>query len=106
MKEPEIDEWAKQVPDAIRKDTLWKLAVYRLSLYVADIGWDDVTALANDRRTIAISDQLNRALGGISSTIAEGYSRAVAARIEFASTNMPWAQRARAAIGTSKPATS
>jgi four helix bundle protein len=44
-------------------------------LFVADIGWHDVTKLMQDRRTLALSDQLYRALGSISANIAEGYSR-------------------------------
>src|SRR5688572_17238540 len=72
---PEFQAWLKQVPDAITLDPLWRVTVYRLALYAAEIGWDDVTRLSRDRRTWSVSDQLNRALGGISSTIAEGYSR-------------------------------
>jgi four helix bundle protein len=44
-------------------------------LFVADIGWRDVTRLAQDRRTVSVADQLNRSLGSISSNVAEGYSR-------------------------------
>ena len=46
-----------------------------MALFAADIGWEDVTSLAQDRRTRALSDQLYRALGSISANIAEGYSR-------------------------------
>ncbi|MEL6770878.1 MAG: four helix bundle protein [Bacteroidota bacterium] len=67
--------WVEAVPDAIRKDALWRMQVYRLALYAADMGWDDVTALNQDRRTWSVADQLNRALGSISANIAEGYSR-------------------------------
>jgi four helix bundle protein len=67
--------WAENVPNTIRLDPLWRVTVYRLSLYAADIGWDDVTLLVKDPRTRSLADQLYRALGGISSTIAEGYSR-------------------------------
>ena len=51
------------------------MEVYRLSLFAADIGWQDVVALTQDRRTLGLADQLNRALGSISANIAEGYSR-------------------------------
>lgn len=68
-------EWAKTVPSAITTDTLWKVQAYRLALYASDIGWTDITRLTQDRRTIALSDQLYRALGSISANIAEGYSR-------------------------------
>ncbi len=69
------DEWLKDVPSEITDDSLWKMEAYRLSLFIADIGWHDVTKLAQDPRTLKLSDQLYRALGSISANIAEGYSR-------------------------------
>ncbi len=69
------DEWEKIVPPAITNDSLWKMKAYRLALFVGDIGWHDVTKLSTDRRTLSVSDQLNRALGSISANLAEGYSR-------------------------------
>jgi len=51
------------------------MKVYRLALFAADDGWQDVTKLAQDRRTVSLSDQLYRALGSTSANIAEGYSR-------------------------------
>ena len=69
------DEWEASVPFAITDDVLWKMKVYRLALFAADIGWSDVTQLMNDKRTIALSDQLYRSLGSIGANIAEGYSR-------------------------------
>ena len=67
--------WESEVPDTITGDILWKVQVYRLALYAADIGWYDVTKLGQDHRTIKLSDQLYRALGSISANVAEGYSR-------------------------------
>ncbi len=69
------DDWVKDVPDEITGDSLWKMEAYRLSLFIADIGWYDVTKLTKDRRTLKLSDQLYRALGSISANLAEGYSR-------------------------------
>jgi four helix bundle protein len=69
------DEWLVGVPDAIKDDALWQTAVYRQSLFLGDLAWYDSGKLVQDRRTIAISDQLYRASGGISATIAEGYGR-------------------------------
>jgi four helix bundle protein len=69
------EEWLATVPDSITNDLLWKMKVYRLALFAADVGWHDVTKLAQDRRTLALSNQLYRALGSISANIAEGYSR-------------------------------
>jgi four helix bundle protein len=68
-------QWKDSVPDAIKSDPLWRVEAYRLSLFLADLGWHDVTKLMSDRRTISLADQLYRALGGIGSQIAEGYSR-------------------------------
>jgi four helix bundle protein len=73
--EVEYDDWVKGVPIAITADPLWRMGVYRLGLFLADRGWTDVTLLSKDRRTRAIADQLNRALGSISANVAEGYSR-------------------------------
>ncbi len=69
------DEWIKTVPGAISTDPLWKLKVYRLALFAADIGWHDVTKLMQDERTLGLSDQLYRALGSIGANISEGCSR-------------------------------
>ena len=70
-----FDEWIKTVPQAIIRDSLWSLKVYRLALFAADIGWHDVTKLTQDRRTLALSDQLYRAIGSIGANLSEGYSR-------------------------------
>jgi len=69
------EEWLETVPDSITNDLLWKMKVYRLALFAADVGWHDVTKLVQDKRTLALSNQLCRALGSISANIAEGYSR-------------------------------
>jgi four helix bundle protein len=68
-------EWEAAVHETITGDVLWRVQAYRLALFAADIGWEDVTILAKDRRTRALSNQLYRALGSISANIAEGYSR-------------------------------
>jgi four helix bundle protein len=68
-------EWEQNVPADFTGDRLWKVEAYRLGLFVADVGWHDVTKLMQDKRTIGLSDQLYRALGSISANIAEGYSR-------------------------------
>ncbi len=51
-------DWEKVVPVAITADSLWKMRAYRLALFLADVGWHDVTKLGQDRRTISLSDQL------------------------------------------------
>jgi four helix bundle protein len=69
------EEWEATVPKAIAGDALWRVQAYRLALFAADVGWEDVNRLAKDRRTRALADQLYRSLGSIGANIAEGYSR-------------------------------
>ena len=69
------EDWEREVPEAIIGDVLWKMKVYWLALFAANLGWHDITKLAQDRRTVSLSDQLYRSLGSISANIAEGYSR-------------------------------
>jgi four helix bundle protein len=71
----DYDEWLESVPGEITSDSLWKVRAYRLSLYVAELGWQDITMLTTDKRLLGLSDQLFRSLGSISANIAEGYSR-------------------------------
>ena len=70
-----FSEWLPTVPSAFRCDPLWKLSAYRLARFAADTGWEHVTILARDRRTVSVSNQLCRALGSICANLAEGYSR-------------------------------
>jgi len=69
------DEWLKSVPTEISGDLLWKVEAYRLALFLADLGWHDVTKLTQDRRMLGLADQLYRAVGSIGANISEGYSR-------------------------------
>jgi four helix bundle protein len=69
------DEWQVRVPDEIKGDPLWKLEVYRLGLFTADIAWQDASELNKNHLTRGIADQLYRAVCSISANIAEGYSR-------------------------------
>lgn len=69
------EEWEEAVPQVIRNDSLWKMMAYRLSLFISEIGWHDVSRLAQDTRTVSLADQLYRAPGSISANLAEGYSR-------------------------------
>jgi four helix bundle protein len=68
-------KWVGSVPSEITGDPLWNVKAYRMAMYVAELGWQDVTIMASDRRLLGSSDQLYRALGSISANIAEGYSR-------------------------------
>ncbi|MBI5383352.1 MAG: four helix bundle protein [Verrucomicrobia bacterium] len=68
-------EWMKSVPRAVTEDSLWRMSVYRLALFLGEVAWHDVTKLAKDLRMRELSDQLYRAVGSISANVAEGYSR-------------------------------
>ena len=39
------DEWQAGVPNEIKGDSLWKLEVYRLGLFISDISWQDALEL-------------------------------------------------------------
>ena len=69
------EEWEAIVPSGIKDDALWTMAVYRKSLFLADLAWRDSTKLVRDRRSISFADQLNRAVSSISANVAEGYSK-------------------------------
>ena len=68
-------KWLAAVPDEIAQDPLWKLEVYRLGLFAAEIGWEDVVLLNKNGLTRDAADQIIRSLNSISANIAEGYSR-------------------------------
>lgn len=68
-------DWQKTLPEDITQDPLWRLEVYRLSLFVSEIGWLDVVKLNKNPLTKVLANQLIRALDSISANIAEGYSR-------------------------------
>jgi four helix bundle protein len=68
-------EWIKTAPEDITQDPLWRLDVYRLGFFIADITWDDTEKLFKNPITRNASDQIRRSLDSISANIAEGYSR-------------------------------
>jgi four helix bundle protein len=70
-----FSDWLAAVPQEIRGDALWTMEAYRLGLFAGDLGWRDVTKLAQDNRTSALASQLYRALGSVHANLAEGYSR-------------------------------
>jgi four helix bundle protein len=76
MKPSSYDDWLKNVPPEITADALWQMTLYRQALLLGELAWFDVCRLAQDHRTLALSDQLYRSAGSISANIAEGYSRA------------------------------
>ena len=68
-------EWEKDVPSVIKKDSLWTVEAYRLSLFLADICWHDAKKLSKDNCTRSLSDQLYRSVGSVSANLEEGYSK-------------------------------
>jgi four helix bundle protein len=71
----EYEKWLASVPPDLSSDSIWRLEVYRLSLYAGDLVWQDASKLVRDRRTTRLAGQLYRAVGSIGANIAEGYSR-------------------------------
>ena len=69
------EDWIKAVPSDTTGDPLWRVEAYRLALFASDLGWRDVTKLISDKRTLALLDQLYRALGSVGANLSEGYSR-------------------------------
>lgn len=70
-----FDEWVQTLPEEIKKDALWKVEAYRLSLFLSEICWYDVSELIKDHSTRSLADQLYRAVGSVSVNIAEGCSK-------------------------------
>jgi len=68
------EEWLASVPREITGDPVWQMTVYRLAVFAGDLAWYDVSRLAQDKRTISLSDQLYRAVGSVSANVSEGYS--------------------------------
>lgn len=70
-----FEEWVALVPESITGDPLWKMKVYRQSLFLCAIAEYDVDGLARDALRMAQADQIRRCGGSISANIAEGYGR-------------------------------
>ena len=68
-------EWESNVPDILKKDVLWKVKAYRLSLFLADVAWCDVVKLSKAPGMRSLSDQLYRSCGSICANLEEGYSK-------------------------------
>jgi four helix bundle protein len=66
--------WCATLTRDVTADPLWRMAVYRLSLFLMDLAWDDATRL--DRGiTRQVAAQLYGAVSSISANIADGYGR-------------------------------
>ena len=72
---PGLAEWEKTVPEPFRRDPIWRTPAYRFGLWLSDLAKGDARLLRQDRDRRNDTDQLLRAVNGISSNISEGYSR-------------------------------
>ena len=71
----DYDAWARLVPPDITTDTIWRTPAYRLSLYAMACAHYELPLLVRHRASRPHVDQLLRAVGGISASLDEGYSR-------------------------------
>ena len=71
----DYDTWARLVPPEITTDTIWRTPAYRLSLFAMACAQLDLPLLVRHRASRPHVDQLLRAVGGISASLDEGYSR-------------------------------
>lgn len=69
------EEGMASVPPEFTNDPLWRMEVFRLAVFASDLAWHDVSRLAQDKRTVSLSDQMYRAVCSISANFSEGYSR-------------------------------
>jgi four helix bundle protein len=67
--------WLAAVPPEITTDTIWRMTAYRFSLFLSFQSQADLRFLLRHRDTRPHADQLLRAVGGISASLDEGYSR-------------------------------
>ena len=42
----------KSLPRTISEDMFWHISVYRFTLFFGDLGWQDVTSLYLEQRTL------------------------------------------------------
>ena len=94
------EDWEKGLPQTITNDPLWHVQSYRLSLFVADISWRDVTKLSQDYRTRSLSDQLYRAIGSALILLRDIVENQTRIKLDFM--NMRLVLRVKDEIGISK----
>jgi four helix bundle protein len=72
-------EWEARAPASIKRDPIWRTPAYRYGVWLADLVKQDVRLLRRHPDYRNVADQLLRAVEGISSNLAEGYSRSTGA---------------------------
>lgn len=81
---PEQRAWERSYHRAITSDVIWKLDVYRSSLFLLVNARDDQFASVRRPLDLALAGQLVRSAGSISANLGEGYSRSTHAdRLRF-----------------------
>lgn len=76
--------WERTCPDAITSDMIWKMDVYRASLFFVDLARRDMRRAKKLEFDQNLSSQLLRAVGSVSANFSEGFSRSTRAdRLRF-----------------------
>jgi four helix bundle protein len=97
-------EWEKSARNDGPFDPLWRMTAYRLAVFAAECGWEDVRSLGRNYLTRPIAAQLYRAVGSIAANIAEGYSRSSGRdRVRFFEYGLGSAREARVWYRLARP---
>ena len=70
---PGFADWEATVPEVFRRDPIWRTPAYRFGLWLSELAKADAKVLYLERESRNNADQLIRAVGAISSNLAEGY---------------------------------
>lgn len=69
------EEWLEILPECVKDDPLWRLEVYRKSMFLSDLAWLDCEKLQGNLLGQARMSQLLRSSGSIPANVEEGYGR-------------------------------
>lgn len=69
------EEWEALVPEQLQRDEMWEMKAYRYALYLFDIAWQDTDEMTHTPKAQSVSDQLLRAISGISESLVHGFSQ-------------------------------
>lgn len=69
------EEWEATVPEQLQRDEMWEMKAYRYALYLFDIAWQDTDEITHTPKAQSVSDQLLRAISGISESLVHGFSQ-------------------------------